>query len=60
MTIVKARELLGKEGEKLSDEEVLKTIETARLLADIFFDQVFTKPEGDQTNDKAGFLPKSN
>jgi len=39
MTIQKARELLGKEGEKLSDEQVLKTIETARFFANIFIDK---------------------
>lgn len=38
MTIEKAREILGKEAEGLSDEEVLENISTAQLLADMAID----------------------
>ncbi len=38
MTIKQARKALGKDGEKLTDEEILEYINTAEVLADIFFD----------------------
>lgn len=38
MTLKDARKILGKEAENLTDEELEKTIESATLLKDLFFD----------------------
>ena len=40
MTIKKARELLGEEAKGLTDEEVQKSIETARFFADLMIDKI--------------------
>lgn len=40
MTIEKARKILGKKAEKMTDEEVSRLINTLRTLADIAIDQV--------------------
>ncbi len=41
MTIQKARELVGKEGNKLTDEQIQEYIDSANVLFDIFFDMWF-------------------
>lgn len=41
MTIEEARKILGQEGEKMTDEQVIEYINTANLLSDIFFDMWF-------------------
>ena len=45
--IKKARKLLGKRGEKMTDNEILKLKEHLTVMADIIIDQV-TKQERDK------------
>lgn len=40
MTIEEAREILGKEAEGISDDEIRETIEVGQFFVDIFFDMV--------------------
>jgi len=40
MTIQRARKLLGKKGEKMSDNEIIAVENQLRVLADIVIDQV--------------------
>lgn len=43
MTVKKARELLGEEAEKITDEEIERDIETAKLFKNIFFEKIIKK-----------------
>jgi len=54
MDVIKARELLGKEGEKMTDEEVMKTEQSLRTLANIMIDKIIkmTPKERDALNKK--------
>lgn len=40
MTIKEARKILGKDGEELTDDEVLGFVNTSGLLSDIFFEML--------------------
>ena len=51
--IRRARELLGKKGEKMSDEEIIKVENQLRVLADIVIDKVIAMtPEERKALDK--------
>lgn len=50
MDLDKARELLGKSGENMSDDELKEAIETAELLANIAIDHLIKTPKKDQNS----------
>lgn len=45
MDIKRARELLGKKGEKMTDDEILRLQGQLEIIADIVIDQVVAKSE---------------
>ena len=60
MTIAKARKLIGKKSDNLSDSQIQQTIETARLLSDIFLDEIINKKTFLDKYEKGRLLPKSH
>lgn len=47
MDLKKAREILGEDGNKYDDNQILEFIDTAKLFSDIFFEEIqkMTKEE---------------